>query len=358
MRQETATRNAYPEPTGHLPPDEVLFGQSPTMTELRRRAEKVCGSNIPVLLHGVGGTGKEALARWIHAHSAFREGAFVSLNCAGIPGTLLESELFGYEKGAFTDAQAPKPGQVELAHKGTLYLDEISDLDRTLQSKILHFIQNGSFSRIGGEFERAVETRIICSTHKDLEQEIAAGNFRADLYYRINVLQLRLPRLNERREDIPALAEHFRTHYEMQFAKESRPLGPEMVQHLQSLNWSGNIRELSNYIARYVIIGPEEATMPELPRKSARHVQRNSGQSETVSLKHIAKQAIREVERNVILETLRANKWNRAKTAKALRISYRALIYKIRDAGLASRRTASSGSGRESPIHTPIASTE
>jgi two-component system response regulator AtoC len=307
------------------------------MAELRKRAEKICSSNIPVLLQGVGGTGKEALARWIHAHSASREGEFVKVNCAAIPGMLLESELFGYEKGAFTGAQAPKPGRVELAHKGTLYLDEISDLDRTLQSKILHFIQDGSFSRIGGDSERTVDTRIICSTHKDLEQEIAAGNFRADLFYRINVLQLRLPRLDERREDIPALAEHFRTHYEKQFAKESLPLGPQMVQYLQSLSWSGNIRELSNYIARYVIIGPEEAIVPELPQRNTGLVQRNSKVPETVSLKHVAKEAIREVERNVILETLRANQWNRRKTAQALKISYRALIYKIRDAGLIRR---------------------
>lgn len=357
MPQETTTRLAYPEPTSHLPPDDVLFGRSPTMSELRRRAEKICNSNVPVLLQGAGGTGKGVLARWIHARSAFREGDFVTVNCAGIPGALLESELFGYEKGAFTGAQTPKPGQVELAHKGTLYLDEISDLDRTLQGKILHFMQDGSFSRIGGEFERTIDTRIICSTSKDLEQEIAGGKFRSDLLYRINVLQLRLPRLSERREDIPALAEYFRSNYEKQFGKESRPLGPEMVQHLLSLNWFGNIRELSNYMARYVIIGPEETIVTALPRRSIGSAQRNPGKAETVSLKHIAKEAIRELERNVILETLRANHWNRAKTAKALRISYRSLIYKIRNAGLATRRTVSSGSERGSPVP-PLASTE
>jgi len=351
MHQEPSNRSADPEPNDLLLPDEVLFGRSPTMAELRRQAEKICNSNIPVLLQGVGGTGKEALAWWIHAHSAFREGEFVKVNCAGIPGALLESELFGYEKGAFTGAQAPKPGWVELAHNGTLYLDEISDLDRTLQSKILHLIQDGSFSRIGGDSERTVNARIISSTHKDLEQEITTGNFRADLFYRINGFQLRLPRLDERREDIPALAEHFRTHYERQFAKESRPLGPEMVQFLQSLNWFGNIRELSNYIARYVIIGPEAAIVPELPRKGTGLAQPNSGESEFVALKHIAKEAIRDVERNVILATLRANQWNRRKTAQALKISYRALIYKIQDAGLIQRRGSAAAARKDdSPV--------
>jgi len=338
MRRETATRNSHPEANNHLPPEEILFGRSPTMAELRGRAGKICSSNIPVLLQGNGGTGKEALARWIHAHSAFTGGEFVKVNCAAIPGTLLESELFGYEKGAFTGAQAPKPGRVELAQNGTLYLDEISDLDIELQSKLLNFIQDGSFSRIGGEAERKVETRIICSTHKDLEEEIVAGNFRADLFYRINVFRLRLPRLSERREDIPALAEYFRTHYEKQFAKVSQPLDSEMLQYLQNLDWSGNIRELSNCIARYVIIGPEASIVQELPQKHTALAQGHSGEAETRSLKHVAKEAIRKVERNVILETLRANQWNRRKTAQALKISYRALIYKIRDVGLISKR--------------------
>lgn len=336
MRRETANGNVHPEPKNHLPPEEILFGRSQTMAELRGRAGKICSSNVPVLLQGDGGTGKEALARWIHLHSAFTGGEFVKVNCAAIPGTLLESELFGYEKGAFTGARAPKSGRVELAQNGTLYLDEISDLDKMLQSKLLHFIQDGSFSRIGGEAERRVDTRIICSTHKNLEEEITAGNFRADLFYRISVVQLLLPRLSERREDIPALVEYFRTHYEKQFAKVSQPLGSEMIQYLQNLNWSGNIRELSNCVARYVIIGPEAAIVQEWPLKGSAFAQKHCG--ETVSLKHIAKEAIREVERNVILDTLRANQWNRRKTAQALKISYRALIYKIRNGGLISKR--------------------
>src|SRR5712692_11852051 len=199
----------HTEPMDFLPPDEVVFGSSTKMMELQQRAAKVCGTSVPVLLHGDGGTGKEVLARWIHKQSPACNGEFVKVNCAAIPGTLLESELFGYEKGAFTGAYISKPGRVELAHNGTLLLNEIADIDLGLQSKLLQFLQDGRFSRIGDQAERGVETRLICATNKDLEHEIEAGRFRADLYYRINVVRLRLPRLRERREDIPLLAEYF-----------------------------------------------------------------------------------------------------------------------------------------------------
>src|SRR6266851_3644402 len=179
------------EPMDFLPPDEVVFGSSTKMMELQQRAAKVCGTSVPVLLHGGGGTGKEVLARWIHKQSAYCNGEFVKVNCAAIPGTLLESELFGYEKGAFTGAHASKPGRVELAHNGTLFLDEIADLGLGLQSKLLQFVQDGTFSRIGGQSENFVEVRILCSTNRNMEREIAAGRFRADLYYRISVFQLR-----------------------------------------------------------------------------------------------------------------------------------------------------------------------
>src|ERR1700674_3357371 len=194
-----------------LPPDDVLFGNSRRMAEVRQRAEKISGANIPVLLCGDAGTGKESLARWIHAHSPYRNGHFVRVNCAAIPGALLESELFGYEKGAFTGAQAAKPGRIEIAHNGTLFLDEIADLEIGLQSKILHFLQDGCFSRIGDQAERVANVRLICATNKDLEKEIAAGNFRSDLFYRINVVRFRLPQLCERTDDIPVVAEYFRT---------------------------------------------------------------------------------------------------------------------------------------------------
>jgi len=308
------------------------------MSEVRNRAEKISNTNIPVLLCGEGGTGKEALARWIHAQSGYRQGEFVKVNCAAIPGNLLESELFGYEKGAFTGAHLSKPGRVELAHNGTLFLDEIADLEMALQSKILHFLQDGCFSRIGDQTERAVNVRVICATNKDLEQAIAAGNFREDLFYRINVVRFRLPRLRDRKEDIPALAEYFRTLHEQDFATASTPLDAATIEYLQNSNWPGNVRELSNGMARHVLIGPEALAGPAPLRErvTARSVVR--GAVGEVPLKRIAKAAIQELERNVILESLRTHQWNRRKTAAALQISYRALIYKIRDAGLTSRR--------------------
>src|SRR6202165_373127 len=274
MATVSTTRTNAPGPTNAAAPDYVLFGRSAAMNEVRLRAEKICRTNIPVLLCGAGGTGKEAMAQWIHARSAFSQGQFIKVNCAAIPGNLLESELFGYEKGAFTGAHISKPGRVELAHDGTLFLDEIADLEMGLQSKILHFLQDGCFSRIGDHAERAVNVRVICATNQDLEQAIAAGNFRADLFYRINVVRLWLPRLRDRKEDIPALAEYFRTLHQQQFAIESRPLSAEMIEYLQNSNWPGNVRELSNGMARHVLIGPEatlgQASPPE--RLTARSV--------------------------------------------------------------------------------------
>jgi len=316
-----------------LPPDQVLFGRSAVMALLRKRAEKICVANIPVLLCGPAGSGKEMVARWVHAHSAFWAGQFVKVNCAAIPGSLLESELFGYEKGAFTGANSSKPGRVEIAHKGTLFLDEIAELDLTLQSKLLHFLQDGRFSRIGDEVERSVETRLICSSNRNLEQEIEAQSFRSDLFYRVSVVQLKLPSLSERKEDIPVLAEYLRTAFEKEFAIKSEPFGEEMLEYFTSLNWPGNVRELSNEVARHVLIGPHEAATQRQPRQRPATDNGTAGRG-AVSLKHVAKDAIREMERSVILGVLRDNQWNRRKAAQVLKISYRALIYKIRDAGL------------------------
>jgi two-component system response regulator AtoC len=328
-----------------LPPDNVLFGHSPALAFVRRRADKVCQTDVPVLLYGDAGTGKETLARWIHSHSIHRAGQFVKVNCAAIPGSLFESELFGYEKGAFTGAIGSKPGRVELAHGGTLFLDEIVSLDLGLQSKLLHVLQDGRFSRLGDEVERTVSTRIICSTNRDLDQEIEAGRFRADLFYRISVLQLRLPPLRERKEDIPLLAEYLRTAYEKQFLKKSDPFNGEILKFLQNLNWPGNMRELSNAIARYVLIGAEAAIIAEpLERPRSTSATDRSQQHGAISMKRITKEAIREMEHKLILEALRDNQWNRRKTAKELKISYRTLIYKIRDSGLIQR------AGRAAPV--------
>src|ERR1700722_9984081 len=223
MATRAATKMVRMDGPVGLPADEVVFGTSRAMEEVKQKALKICRTDVAVLLLGEGGTGKEVLARWIHRNSRYSSGEFVKVNCAAIPGSLLESELFGHERGAFTGANASKPGRVELAHQGTLFLDEIADLDFALQSKLLHFLHDGRFSRIGDEVERSVETRLICSSNRNLEQEIEAQNFRSDLFYRVSVVQLKLPSLSERKEDIPVLAEYLRTAFEKEFRMQSEP---------------------------------------------------------------------------------------------------------------------------------------
>ena len=340
MSSRTATKLSKVEPGSTLPPEDILFGNSAAMRDVRQRALKICRTNVPVLLVGEGGTGKEVLARWLHANSPFADGEFVKVNCAAIPGSLLESELFGHEKGAFTGAHVARPGRVERAHLGTLFLDEIGNLDMALQSKLLHFLQDGCFSRLGDQIERAVDTRVVCATSRRLEHEIDSGRFRADLYYRINVVRIEMPRLLHRREDIPQLAEHFRKLHVEQFQKDCEPFGPEMLGYLQNLTWPGNLRELSNCIARYIVVGPESLARPDSARSRIATQSHKQENGDRVPLKQITKEAIREMERSAIVEALRANHWNRRKAAQALKISYRAMIYTIRDAGLIVRRPA------------------
>ena len=353
MPKDSSSRVKHSEAWNPIPPDEVLFGKTSAMAALRTQVQRICRANIPILLTGEGGTGKEAIARWIHSKSDYSSGEFVKVSCAAIPGSLLESELFGYEKGAFTGANVSKPGRVELAHRGTLFLDEIADLDTNLQSKLLHFLQDGTFSRIGDHLERKIDTRLLCATNRDLEQEVTEGRFRQDLYYRIHVFRLKLPPLRERLEDIPALAEFFRQNFQIQFGMQAQPIPPEMCEYLQNLAWPGNMRELSNMIARYVLIGPEAAASAENFAKK-NHSALEDPNGTPLGLKQLAKNAMKQMERDVILETLRANQWNRRKTAQELKISYRALIYKIRDAGLISRRRAAKAqASSDIPRQTP-----
>jgi two-component system response regulator AtoC len=348
MSSAATSKTGTSPTTSGLPPEQVLFGTSAAMNDVRRRTEKFCRTNIPVLLQGPGGTGKEILARWIHAHSPFSAGQFIKVNCAAIPGTLLESELFGYEKGAFTGAQVMKPGRVELAQNGTLFLDEIAELDPGLQAKLLHFLQDGRFPRIGGREEQLVDTRVICATNRILEDEIAAGRFRSDLFYRINVVRIEMPRLKERREDIPVLAEYFREQLESRFGKSSAPLGAELLELLRAGDWPGNIRELENRMARYVVLGREEAATDIPLRRRPVFAPLSPELDATVPLKRRAKEAIREMEKRVIFDVLQANRWNRRKAAQVLKISYRALIYKIREADLTQRNgnTVSESGGK------------
>ncbi len=318
---------------GVLPPDEVIFGRSGAMISIRQKVQKVLGTDVPILIEGENGTGKGLLAHYIHSRSTMSSGAFVKVNCAAIPGALLESELFGYEKGSFTDAHTSKPGYVEMAHRGTLFLDEIADLDLSLQAKVLQLLQDGHFSRIGDKQERRAETRVICATNRDLRTEIEAGRFRHDLFYRINVISINLPSLRERREDIALLANYFLGQLNTRFERDTPPFTEDNIDTLTTKEWRGNIRELENVVARYAILGSLDTVDLERPPRRSSIGSYQVDRDGTIPLKRIARQAVREMEGNLILTALRENKWNRRKAALALNISYRALIYKIREAG-------------------------
>jgi two-component system response regulator AtoC len=309
------------------------------MRPVQTRVEKLAGANVPVLIHGESGTGKEILAKLLHKLSPWQEGPFVKVNCPAIPGTLLESELFGYEKGAFTGAYGSKPGRVELANRGTLFLDEISELEPALQAKLLQLLQDGQFCRIGAQEDRRVEVRVICATNRQLEHEIDEGTFRQDLYYRINVLNISVPPLRERRADMPVLIDYFLNSYNAMYGLSAPPLSPQVMELLQRYDWPGNIRELENLIKRYVILGSEDAITADLTNHAQTHFSPQVMQGDTLPLKELTRQAVLDLERKIILQVLQANHWNRKLAARKLKISYRALLYKIRQAGLPSRHT-------------------
>ena len=335
----TSNVNTLVQPLGEMPPEAIIFGHSEAMNAVRERLTKLASANVPVLIQGESGTGKDIIARMIHAASPWRNGPWVKVNCPAIPGTLLESELFGYEKGAFTGAYGVKPGRVEMAHRGTLFLDEISELDMPLQSKLLQLLQDGQFCRIGAQEDKKVEVRVVCATNRKLEQEVENGTFRSDLFYRINVVNLHLPPLRERATDIPELVAYFLEHHNRKYNCRAKPLSSEMMAVLRKYHWPGNIRELENLIKRYVILGNEEVITADLAPPSADFFTADIPVDGQISLKKLTRQAVRELERKVILKVLQNHHWNRKKTARSLSISYRALLYKIRDAGLPSNRT-------------------
>lgn len=321
-----------------FPPDEVIFGKSPDMGAVRKTLSKVAGTGIPVLMTGESGTGKEIIARLLHRDSLVSSKPFVQVNCAAIPATLLESELFGFEKGSFTGAVGTKPGRIELANSGTLFLDEIGELEPGTQAKLLQVLQDGQFSRIGGQEDKRVNVRFVFATNRDLEEEIAVGNFREDLFYRINVVNMHLPPLRERLEDIPLLCDYFIARHNEKFNCRAGSLSDACIASLQDYHWPGNIRQLENLTKRYVILGSEEAILSELRDRETDIFKFIIPPQGEVSLKQITRQAVRQVERKVILKMVEASNWNRKRAAKRLNISYRALLYKLKEAGVPSER--------------------
>src|SRR5712664_1737955 len=295
----TLSVSSLAQSLGELPPDQIIFGHSEAMQAVRSRLGKVAAANVPVLITGESGTGKDIIARLIHGLSPWKGGPYVKVNCPAIPGTLLESELFGYEKGAFTGAYGSKPGRVELAHRGTLFLDEISELDLGLQSKLLQLLQDGQFCRIGAQADKKVEVRIVCATNRKLEDEIENGTFRQDLYYRINVVNLFMPPLRERRSDIEGLASYFLEFYNRKYNCKARPLSAELMGVLQKYHWPGNIRELENLIKRYVILGGEDVISSDLQPRDADLFTPEINFDGPISLKKVTRQATRALERKI-----------------------------------------------------------
>jgi two-component system, NtrC family, response regulator AtoC len=324
---------------------ELALLTSPQMREIQQVIEQAARTDVTVLVCGETGVGKELVARAIHVHSPRRRAAFIKVNCAAMPRELLESELFGHERGAFTGAHQRKPGRFELADGGTIFLDEIGELHPALQAKLLHVLQDGEFSRVGGHHNIRVDVRTICATNRDLGREVAAGRFREDLFYRLNVINILVPPLRDRREEIPGLAEYFVQRYSRAFNVTERELNQETVQALGAYHWPGNIRELENVVKRMIVlqdwtlartlVAPAVAAAP--PVASAEPFAENKG----LSLKEISRRAVLEAERDVIARALAQCRWNRVKAAKMLKISYRALLYKIKDMGLKQDSAAS-----------------
>ncbi len=320
----------------------ALLGNSPAMIAVRRQLEQAASAGMPVLITGESGTGKNIVAQSLHLLSPRRDRPFVQVNCPSLPHTLIESELFGYEQGAFTGANASRSGKVEQAQKGTLFLDEIGDLDVSVQAKLLQVLQDFRFSRLGGAEERAVDIWLVCATHRNLCADMEAGRFRSDLYYRINVVSIELPALRDHRADIPMLLNHFLRHYELKFVRSIEPLSSSVIKLLEGYHWPGNVRELENLVKRYVVLGSEQAIVEALSdRESAAEISPFVPDAH-LPLRLQTQRAVRVLERQIILRALNEHRWNRRKTAQSLDISYRALLYKIKDAGLPRLRQASS----------------
>ena len=341
----------------------MLFGHSERMAEVRDLIERVADTDVTVLIRGESGTGKELVARALCSSSLRRDKPFVKVNCAALPAELLESELFGFERGSFTGAIQHKPGKFEFANRGTMFLDEIGEMSFPLQAKLLQVLQDGEFSRLGGKHDLRVDVRIVAATNRNLEQAVAAGQFREDLFFRLNVVCIRMPPLRERREEIPVLCDYFLKKYSVHYNKPYQDLSADTMRLLREYDWPGNIRELENVIKRTVVLGteinmrnelmhglamaahraPSAETPAPVPPHAARAAQGAAAVAEAqptepppanCSLKDVSRSAARGAERDLIARMLQRTRWNRKETADILGISYKALLYKIKENGL------------------------
>jgi transcriptional regulator with GAF, ATPase, and Fis domain len=334
--------------------DQLLIGCSQAIEKTKGLIRQVADTDLNVLICGESGVGKELVAQSLHLLSHRKSKPFVKVNCAAIPGELLESELFGYEKGAFTGANNQKKGKFELAHSGTILLDEIGDMPLSLQSKMLQVLQDLQFSRLGGKQDIRVNCWVLAATNHDLEQDILDGLFREDLFYRLNIIRIYIPPLRERVEDIALLTRYFAQRFSNKMKGWEFKTDEALMDFFCQYSWPGNVRELKNTVKRLVLLGDWDTLRKEMLARETRRcdlieeleaqpLSSKEGQpNESITpardfppLKEVKKQAIRKAEREFIQAVLLETGWNRRKAAKILQISYKALLYKIKDLGLA-----------------------
>jgi len=306
--------------------------RNPKMRRLADIVKRVAGTDVPILIAGESGVGKEVMARFAHHHSERRDRPFLKVNCAALPQDLLESELFGYERGAFTGAVTDKPGKFELAHTGTLLLDEIGEMSPLLQAKLLHVLQDGTFSRLGGRKTTRVDARVIAATNINIEEAVAKGKFREDLYFRLNVIRVDLPPLRERPEDIPELCNHFIEKYREQYKSQSRELPAELMSRFVQYQWPGNIRELENFIKRFLVLPNHESFLTDFNVSGIAAVEEKVvvATPPGASLLAVSAAAADRAERELVRRVLGETRGNRKQAALKMNICYKALLNKLK----------------------------
>ena len=319
-----------------LDDQNVFIFASQCMREIRYQCSLVARVDIPVLVLGDSGTGKEVLAKYIHKTSPRANRMFLKVNCAAMPGDLLESELFGYEQGAFTGANRSKPGKFELCNHGTIFLDEIGEMPPSLQAKLLHVLQDGTFSRLGARSAVKVDVRVIAATNIDMKSAIAQKRFREDLFYRLNGFTLNLPPLRKRKEEIPIVLQYFASRLAEEFGRETPPISDQLIQACMDYDWPGNMRELENFVKRYIVLGDESHMIAELMSLAPSAATRMPGSvtPNPSDLKKLVRNLKEDAELEAIAQALDKTNWNRKQAAAELKISYKALLYKIKQYGI------------------------
>jgi len=330
----TALRMPAPVPAGKEPSiDQRLLGDSPPMLALRKQIGRLARSQAPVYISGESGSGKELVARLIHEQGPRADRPFIPVNCGAIPAELMESEFFGHRKGSFTGATEDKPGLFQAAHGGTLFLDEVADLPLTMQVKLLRAIQEKAVRAVGGQTENVVDVRILCATHKDLAAEVAAQRFRQDLYYRLNVIELRVPCLRERREDIPLLASSVLTRLAQGSGLPPAQLTPAALETLKGYRFPGNVRELENMLERAYTLCEDDRIEASDLRLSETAASVDTGEPSLAQIDNL-EDYLESVERKLILQALEETRWNRTAAAQRLNMSFRSMRYRLKKLGL------------------------